>query len=108
MRAMARTRQRQSITAFVYDKRGTLLSVGRNSYVKTHPIQYKAAAAVNKPESIYLHAEVAALVKLKDWSKAHRIDVIRVLKDGTTGNAKPCPICCKVIGQTAIKLINHT
>ena len=106
---MARSRrQQQNVTAFVYDKRGRLLSVGRNSYVKTHPIQYKAAAAVNKPDSIYLHAEVAALVKLKDWSKAFRIDVIRYLKDGTTGTAKPCPICSRVIGQTGIKLINHT
>lgn len=106
---MARNRrQQQNVTAFVYDRKGTLLSTGRNSYVKTHPIMYKAGNAVNKPNSIYLHAEVAALVKIKDWSKAHRIDVVRYMKDGTTGNAKPCPICSRVIGQTSIKLINHT
>ena len=69
---------------------------------------YKAGAAVNKPDSIYLHAEVAALVKLKDWSKAYRIDVVRYLKDGTPGSAKPCSICSRVIGQTGIRLINHT
>ena len=69
---------------------------------------FKAGTAVNKPESIYLHAEVAALVKIKDWSKAFRIDVIRYLKDGTTGNAKPCSICSRVIGQTNIKIVKET
>lgn len=101
-------RQKQNVTALVYDRTGRLLSTGRNSYVKTHPIMFKAGTAVNKPDSIFLHAEVAALVKLKDWSKAHRIDVIRYMKDGTLGNAKPCAICSRVIGQTAIKLINHS
>lgn len=99
---------RHILTAKIFDKQGRLISQATNSYKKTHPIMYKAAAAVNKPHSIYLHAEVAALVKIKDWSKAHRIDVIRYLKDGTPGNAKPCPICSRVIGQTGIKLINHT
>ena len=106
---MARNRkQQQNVTAFVYDRKGTLLSTGRNSYLKSHPIQYRAAAAVNKPECIYLHAEVAALVKIKDWTKAHRIDVVRYMKDGTTGNAKPCPICSRIIGQTNIKIVNFT
>ncbi len=94
--------------AKIYDRQGNLLAKATNSYRKTHPVQYKAAAAVNKPESIFLHAEIAALVKIKDWSKAYRIDVLRYLKDGSTGNAKPCPICSRVIGQTGIKLINHT
>ena len=101
-------RQQQNVTALVYDKQGRLLSTGRNSYIKTHPIMLRAGTAVNKPDSIYLHAEVAALVKIKDWSKAHRIDVIRYLKDGTPGLAKPCAICSRIIGQTAIKLINYT
>jgi deoxycytidylate deaminase len=67
-----------------------------------------AGTAVNKPESIYLHAEVAALVKIKDWSKAFRIDVVRYMKDGTVGNAKPCAICSRVISLTGIKTVNHT
>lgn len=99
---------RHTLTAKIFDRQGRLLSQASNSYKKTHPIMYKAGNAVNKPNSIYLHAEVAALVKIKDWTKAFRIDVVRYMKDGTTGNAKPCPICSRVIGQTGIKLINHT
>jgi deoxycytidylate deaminase len=106
---MARNRrQQQNVTALVYDRKGRLLSTGRNSYIKTHPLMYEAGTAVNKPNSIYLHAEVAALVKIKDWSKAFRIDVVRYMKDGTTGNAKPCPICSRVISLTGIKTVNHT
>jgi deoxycytidylate deaminase len=99
---------RHILTAKIFDKQGRLLSQASNSYKKTHPLMYEAGTAVNKPNSIYLHAEVAALVKIKDWTKAFRIDVVRYMKDGTTGNAKPCPICSRVIGQTGIKLINHT
>ena len=85
-----------------------MLSAANNSYIKTHTVQSKAANAVGKPSSIFLHAEIAALVKLKDWSKAHKIVVTRYLKDGTPANAKPCPICAHVIRQTAIKYIEHT
>lgn len=101
-------KNRQNITAMVYDKKGKLLSIGRNSYVKTHTLQAKAAAAVNKPGAIYLHAEVAAIAKLPDWSKAHRIHVIRFRKDGTPALAAPCPACMWVIKQTGIKVVEHT
>lgn len=68
----------------------------------------KAGASVGKPGAIYLHAEVAALIKIKDWSKAHRIFVTRYTKDGKPALAKPCPICQHIIGQTSIKLIQWT
>lgn len=63
---------------------------------------------MGRPDSIFLHAEIAALVKIKDWSLAHKIVVMRYRKDGSPGSAKPCPICQHVIRQTAIKEIVHT
>lgn len=99
---------RPEVTAFVYDKKGNLLSVGRNSYVKTHPVQAKAAHAVGMDKRIFLHAEVAAIVRLKDWKDAHRIVVVRLDKAGRGAPAAPCPICLKVIGETGIKRIEHT
>jgi deoxycytidylate deaminase len=99
----------QNITAFVYDRRGRLLSVGRNSYVKTHPLQAKAARATGANEKkIFQHAEVNALVKIKDWSKAHKIVVQRVSPSGKFLNAKPCQCCQWVIDQTGIKVVEHT
>ena len=101
-------KQQQLITAFVYDKRGMLLATGQNSYTRTHTLMYKAGASVGKPGAIYLHAEVAALIKIKDWTRAHRIFVTRYTKDGKPALAKPCAICSKIIGQTAIREIEYT
>ena len=97
----------QVITAFVYDKRGRLLSSGQNSYVKTHPLMAKSAIAMGEPHKIYLHAEVAALVKC-DWSKAYRLLVTRYGKDGRPLLAKPCKVCHNVIAMTSIKVIEYT
>ena len=69
---------------------------------------YKAGASVGKPGAIYLHAEVAALIKIKDWTRAHRIFVTRYTKDGKPALAKPCAICSKIIRQTAIREIEYT
>ena len=100
--------QRQSITALVYDKKNRLLSTGRNSYTKTHTVQARAARQVNQPSRIYLHAEIAALVKIKDWSKAHKIVILRYDKQSNPVNAAPCACCSWVIKQTNIKIIQHT
>lgn len=99
---------RPNVTSFVYDKKGNLLAVGRNSYVKTHPLQAKAASAVGQPKRIYLHAEIDAITKVRDWSLAHKIVVVRRGATGTEMLAKPCPICEYVIKQTGIKKIEHT
>mgnify|MGYP006385453123 CR=1 FL=1 len=99
---------RPNVTAFVYDRKGNLLSVGRNSYVKTHPVQAKAAKAVGQEQRIYLHAEIHALVQIKDWQDAYRIQVVRFGAKGEPLNANPCEICRHVINQTGIKRIEHT
>jgi tRNA(Arg) A34 adenosine deaminase TadA len=99
---------RPNVTSFVYDKKGNLLAVGRNSYVKTHPLQAKAAQAVGQAHRIFLHSEIHAIVKIKDWRDAYKIRVVRTGADGRFLNAKPCAICEHVIKQTGIKKIEHT
>jgi deoxycytidylate deaminase len=106
----------QDITALVYDRRGRLLSVGRNSYHKTHPVQARMAQETAREvndkglaEKIYLHAEVDALVKMRgDWSKAHRLVITRYTKDGKPASAKPCKICERMIRLAGIEHIEHT
>lgn len=100
--------QKQNITAFVYDKRGRLLSVGRNSYTKTHPLQARHAKAVGLEHKIYLHAEVDALVKIEDWNKAHRMVIVRQTRDGVPALAKPCAVCQRIIKLTGIRRVEHT
>ena len=100
--------RRPSLTAIAYDKRGRILSIGRNSYVKTHPLQAKAAASVGDDSKIYLHAEVAALVKVKDWSKIYRLVVTRFNSKGEPVCAKPCRVCQFVLDQAGVDKVEHT
>jgi len=98
---------KQVITAVVKDKRGRVLAVGQNSYTRTHPLQAWAARKVGQPERIYLHAEVAALIKC-NWEEAHSIFISRWNKDGKPMKAAPCACCMEVIKKAGIKRVTHT
>ena len=100
-------RRKFYLKATIYDKRGRKLSEGHNSYWKTHPFQVKMAKEVGREDAIYLHAEIAALVKLKDWSKAHRIMIERYSKDGEPLIAKPCNVCQAALEKAGINVIEH-
>lgn len=96
------------LSAVIYDKRGRVLSVGVNSYIKTHPVQAKHAGKTGHPEKQYLHAEIHAIVRCKDLSKAHKIFVSRWNKNGDPMLAKPCPVCMSAIRAAGIKIVEHT
>lgn len=104
---MARNHQHH-VTAVIYDKKGRVLSIGQNSYVKTHPIQAKHAKKVGLPDKQFLHAEVAAIIKCKDISKAYKIFVSRWNANGEPLLAKPCPICASAILAAGITIVEHT
>jgi len=96
------------LIATIYDKRGRVVSKGENSYWKTHPMQLDLSNKYGNGEQIYLHAEISAIVKLKDWSKAHKILVERYDKQGNPALAKPCKLCRKAIEKAGIELVEHT
>lgn len=100
--------QRQNITAVIYDRRGRVLSIGQNSYIKTHPIQAKHAEKMGEPYKQFLHAEIHAIVRCSDIKRAHRIFVSRFDRDGNPTLAAPCPICMSAIRATGIKVVEHT
>jgi tRNA(Arg) A34 adenosine deaminase TadA len=102
------SKKRFNITAIIYDKRGRILSIGKNSYTKTHPVQAAYSEQVGLPHKIFLHAEIHAIVKCKNLEKAHKIVVFRYDEKGNPRSAKPCPICEKAIKETSIKIIEHT
>jgi tRNA(Arg) A34 adenosine deaminase TadA len=85
-----------------------VLSVGKNNYLKTHPYQAKLAAKMGEHYRIFLHAEISALIRLKEPEKAYRILVTRFGKKGAPLNAKPCRICAEALSIAGIKLIEHT
>ena len=102
------TKKRFSIKATVYDKRGRVLTTGENSYDKTHPLQAKFAVQVGLDDKVFLHAEIAALSRLKSFHKPYKIVVERYLSDGSTALAKPCPICEAAIRVHGIQRIEFT
>jgi len=98
----------QSLTAIIKDKKGNVLSIGTNSYVKTHPYQAKCAKEAGLPEKIYLHAEIDAIIRCTEISKAHSIHIFRKGKSEKFLLAKPCPVCVNAINRTPIKKVFHT
>lgn len=96
-----------SIKATVYDKRGRILSIGYNSYIKTHPRMYELANQVNQPYKIFLHAEIAALVKIRSGIP-YKILIERYSKDGSPKLAAPCLVCMEAIAQAGIQRIEYT
>lgn len=99
---------RQNVTAIIYDKRGRILSIGKNSYVKTHPYQAQVAKRVGEEYKIYLHAEIHAITRCMNLEKAHKMSIFRYNKEGKLLPSKPCSICASAINEVGIKYIDHT
>jgi deoxycytidylate deaminase len=106
------SKQQQDITAVIYDKRGRVLSIGKNSYVKTHPLQLKYSNLAGDDYSAkgyaFIHAELQAIIRCADLTKAKRISVFRVRRDGSYGISKPCKACQIAIEAAGIKFVEHT
>lgn len=100
------TNRKHRLVAIITDKKDRILSIGVNSYQKTHPKQAYFAEKYGNKNRIYLHAEIDALIKCKH--KAHKIYVARINKKGLPLLAKPCQICQQAIKDIGIKKIYHT
>lgn len=105
---MQTRRQKQSVTAIIYDKRGRVLSIGKNSYVKTHPKQAHYAQKAGLPDKQYLHAEIDAIIRCRDLASADAIFVSRINKAGKTAMAKPCPVCKTALEEAGIHNVEWT
>lgn len=97
---------RQRVVAILTDKRGKILSIGINSYNRTHPKQAHYAKKSGNGERIFLHAEIAALVRCKE--KADKIYIARTDAHGKEVLAKPCPLCSLALHEAGIKKIYYT
>lgn len=101
--------QQQRLTAIIKDKKGNILSIGKNSYIKTHPIMYRLAIekGIFDSKTIFLHAEIDAINRCKHLDKAYKIEIYRLGKNGKYLNSKPCHICLSGIRKTNIKIIGY-
>lgn len=83
------------------------MSIGINSYDKTHPVQKYFAEKAGKPECEFLHAEIDAILKAKG-AHIHTLVIERHNKEGQPLNAAPCPICQEAIKAYGIIKVRHT
>lgn len=94
---------KKKVAAVITDKRGRVLSYGLNSYSCSHPLQAKFGRLTGNPDAVWLHAEVAALVKLRD--KPHTLHVARVKKNREKAMSMPCPACAMAIKEAEVKRV---
>lgn len=71
---------------------------------KTHPMQKRWAS---KPQRIYLHAEIDAILKGGDLTTGASLAVTRLKKDGTYGCSMPCEGCLAAADEVGIKKIYY-
>lgn len=99
---------KHTITATIYDHKGRSLARAQNNYTRTHPIQARFADKAQQPTRIFLHAEIAALVKLRKGQVPHSIYIERRRKDGTPALAAPCAVCRAALKHWGIKHIRYS
>jgi tRNA(Arg) A34 adenosine deaminase TadA len=103
---MQNRNDRYNVVAAIIDKKGTILSIARNSFTKTHPVNNNNN--YYKEEQKYIHAETYAIAKLHKTESAYAMIVCRTLKDGTFVNAKPCKGCYCELKKTGLKNVYYT
>lgn len=102
-------KQKYNLVAFIKDRKGKILSIGKNSYIKTHPMMFKLALSNGDldPKKIFIHAEIDAIIKCRHLDIAYSLEVYRVSKSGKYLSSKPCPICMSGIKASPIKKIGY-
>jgi len=91
------------VIAASLDHHNNIISIGENSYQKTHPMQSKFSIKTGNHDREYLHAEIASLVKNR--SAAESIMVIRMTSSGSIKMARPCNICNLALREAKIRFI---
>jgi len=114
-RPIERHKQRKKhirIVAIITNKKGHILSIGMNSYYKTHPKQNYWSQKSNlkgKNAKNFLHAEIDAITSCENLHQAHSIYVAAMNRTGVI-LGRPCEeICYREIREnTPIKHVYYT
>lgn len=93
-----------------YDRKGNILAVATNDYSRSHPWQKELSIQCGlSDERIYLHAEVACLLKVRSARKqAHTLKVERYGRKGEMRLAFPCESCQAAIKLAGVKKVIFT
>lgn len=102
-----------NIYAFIYDK-NKLLSIGHNDMLNQSKKAYDLGNRFNVQQFKnwpYKHAELDAISRL--WGRVrigsrHTLVTVRLLKDFSVANARPCKDCMEVINGLGISKMEWT
>jgi len=94
------------VIAASLDHHNNIISIGENSYQKTHPMQSRLSLKCGNRNREYLHAEIASLVKNRN--KPESIMIVRITSTGLVRMARPCNICNLAIRESGIRYIHFT
>lgn len=101
------TRKKFQLTATTFCSKGRVIAHGENNYKKSHPFMKILGERVGKPQNVYLHSEVLALLR----SKGKRVESIVVKRYDSKGGmmlAKPCVICQEAMKMFGVKKVIYT
>lgn len=94
------------VAAALYDKRGRLISTAWNQPTKSHPLQAEYAKRAGFEKRIYLHAEIACLVKSRE--DPYTLQIVRIGPKEYPKPSYPCPICRMAAIEAGVKEIIYT
>lgn len=101
-------RKKFELQATCYDKRGRLLSVGKNSYRKSHPLmKFFSEKAGDSEHKVAIHAELQAVLRAGD-AQVYSIFVERYDAHGHPRLAKPCKTCQQMLKAFGVQEIRYT
>jgi tRNA(Arg) A34 adenosine deaminase TadA len=102
------SRKKFLLKAATFDKKGRQLSMGFNSYSKTHPLMlYLSKYSPYPNKMIYLHAEIVALLKCKD-KVPYMLTVERYNSEGEIKLAEPCAMCKEAMKMWGVSVVRYT
>jgi len=108
MQSTKRKKTKYNVTAIIRNKKGYVLSIGKNSYKKSHPIMMKISKNKTLPKvQTFIHAEVDAIIKCRNIKDAYSIEIYNYTEKGNAAISKPCPLCMSLIEQTPILVIKY-
>ena len=101
-------RKRFELQATCYDKKGKVLSTGKNSYRKSHPLmKFLYEKAGDSEHKVAIHAELQAVLRAGDTQVAS-IFVERYDAHGNPRLAKPCKTCQQMLKAFGVQEIRYT
>lgn len=89
----------------VLERKGKPVCTAVNSYTRSHKRQRDYADRAGFPKKVYLHAEIAALIKSR--CRGDTMYVYRLNRKGELLPSRPCPVCQLALNELKIRQVYY-